>query len=432
MANQLELKRSIIKAEASGNTDKVKFLLKELNTASEPEAAPSIEGTGNGTRLSEEVDPVQKEEENESIVEVASPYAAEMAISASSNVSASTVAGYLKKNPVAAGLAYAAINYGGGYYGSYVRQDMQGGEFSFGEAHAAGAVNLMFWNTPIQSVAAGSKITSELVKSSLIQGFEKGAITGGAEVNMASLIDTGELATAEETIKVGVTTGIFGSLFQTAGLHVQKAINKFNNKTAKEIDIAVANGDITTNDLVRLEGSMKFQQDDYSLFQKALAKLRQEKELGPVKPFMGDIPKAKEEFVYVPTPEGELVKVEKSMATQAAKQSGLDKPPKDPLSEKPNPKQPDMFEDPITGKVVAFPEIEKKIKSTQKKVRHYELVSILKNAVNDPLSPMPTLHKMAAWAAPSSVTGRGIQDEVFQSSQAKKKLVRYLLTLTNT
>tara|TARA_R110002126_G_scaffold34315_2_gene106331 strand:+ start:283 stop:4020 length:3738 start_codon:yes stop_codon:yes gene_type:complete len=338
---------------------------------------------------------------------------------------------------------------------------MEGGELSYGEVAFGAFANI--WGPAgkvLQGVTATSKITPKIIAKSALTMGEHGFVLGLGYPNIKSYIDEGKLATEEETLdsglqglSYGIGLGIIApkvtQLAKTIAPAVAKVFNKFMGKSSKEIDIAVANGKITPRDLQDFDDALQKGSGDYSLFQKQVEKqILDKKTVGPTKPvFSGNLKdnkmldvdpaygvskvpesqtRGKQNMVVVELGDGAKVSVPKGEAERAAwlafkspeEQASLMQGK--PVPYKKDSEQKEMFLNP-EGKKEISPEVARRVASVQDKLLTGETTAAFDRAANavDGEGVLAKIwDRSRAWVVPSTITGRGPQDEIFYGQKS--------------
>tara|TARA_R110000824_G_scaffold54142_2_gene149555 strand:- start:937 stop:4899 length:3963 start_codon:yes stop_codon:yes gene_type:complete len=369
--------------------------------------APTINVTPDGTEV--------KEEEEEGGLTIGGA-ATELSIAMAGNVAASTTATALSFAPPVAAVSYFAINAASGWAGSYARQVQEGGELSYGEMAAGAVVNM--WGPAgkvLQGINASTKLTLPLVFEGMKAGTKHGIAVGALYPNVSSVIDTGKLASEEDTLDSVVVNGLVGGIFSSITPFIKKNFSKFFNKTPTEIDIEIANGKISLADLSKFESTLKKEVTQASLFQDELKKLSIDKrnQVGPVKPvFRNDVINETTSMNIDDTP---LI-IPKSQEEWLAKSIYLNQSKK-PLSFVKPPEQKEMFVSP-EGLLEVNPQLRRKVVSVQDNLLTMESVGVFNRALNTDETLGSVFDKQISWLIPSVVTGRGPQDEMFFAQQS--------------
>jgi len=141
-----------------------------------------------------------------------------------------------------------AVGYGigaisSGIAGSVAAQKIEGREtISWGRAIAAGLINLI----PTSEVSKAAIKSGKVLKEAAKIGAKEGAITGAAEAQITSLIDTGKFASAGETAAYAGMGGVLGG---GLGAGLQSIVKKAKGKTPDQIDESVAHNNITKEEV---------------------------------------------------------------------------------------------------------------------------------------------------------------------------------------
>lgn len=134
------------------------------------------------------------------------------------------------------------------FFGSLLAQDIEGQEeASMGRAIAAAAIGAV-----PGGVGKGVKGTMSIGKVVAREGA-KGAAFGATEATSRAVIDEGRLPTKEELAKYGGAGALFGGAL---GGVTSKVGQKFAGKTPKEIDQAVARGEIEYTDFKPMQKNL--------------------------------------------------------------------------------------------------------------------------------------------------------------------------------
>ena len=132
-----------------------------------------------------------------------------------------------------------------GIAGSVAAQKIEGREtISWGRAIAAGLINLI----PTSEVSKAAIKSGKVIKEAAKIGAKEGAITGAAEAQITSVIDTGKFASAGETAAYAGMGGVLGG---GLGAGLKSLVRKAKGKTPDQIDESVAHNDITKEEVVQ-------------------------------------------------------------------------------------------------------------------------------------------------------------------------------------
>lgn len=195
-----------------------------------------------GTKVDEEVPKfgTKVESEDPSLGQIGAGVGTEVAAGIGGQV-AGTAIGTAIAPGIGTAIGYAVGSLGSGIAGSIAAQKIEGrDDISWGRAIAAGLINLV-----PGGAAKGAKGAMTIGKVAAREAG-KGAAFGATEATSRAIIDEGRLPTVEELAQYGGAGALFGGTLGTAATKVGQ---KFAGKTAKEIDEAVATGEINYKDL---------------------------------------------------------------------------------------------------------------------------------------------------------------------------------------
>ena len=170
----------------------------------------------------------------------------------------------------------------GSFLGSLWAQDIEGQEdVSMGRAIGATVVGAIpFGGAAVKGAAGAAKITGKAIASAAGREAVKGAALGATEATIATSIDEGRLPTKEEFAAYAGGGAAFGGALGAAMPKMGKSMDKFFNKTAKEIDDGIAMGDIMYEDLEKfsLTSSAVLEGDELRSLKQDRARLDAQKE----------------------------------------------------------------------------------------------------------------------------------------------------------
>jgi hypothetical protein len=224
-----ELGKLIIKADAAGNEDDVKTLLKAYNSKD-----------ANSPTLNDKIDSPTLDSDEPTLGQVVGGVGTEAAVGIGGQAAGAAIGTAIFPG-VGTAIGYGVGSIGSGIAGSIAAQKIEGrDDISWGRAIAAGLINL----TP----GGSGKIAKGSVQIGKVAAKEaaKGSLIGATEVTSKAIVDEGRLPTPEELAQYGGVGAMFGGV---TGPVVNKVASKLAGKTAKEIDEAVATGEIDYNDL---------------------------------------------------------------------------------------------------------------------------------------------------------------------------------------
>ena len=157
-----------------------------------------------------------------------------------------TAAGAALGSTVGGAAGYVLGSIGSGIAGSLAAQKIEGREdTSWGRAIAAGLINLV-----PGGIGKGAKGATTIAKAAGREAA-KGAGFGATEATARAVIDEGRLPTMEELSQYGGAGALFGGALGAGGTALGR---KLAGKSIKEIDDAVATGELTFDDLKPLTG----------------------------------------------------------------------------------------------------------------------------------------------------------------------------------
>ena len=170
----------------------------------------------------------------------------------------------------ATGIGYIPIAFASGWAGSAFAQEREGREdFSYGRAWMGGLINLIpFSNAAKTAKAAAAMKGLTLTKSQLTKAVataetKRGAVIGATEGAGISLIDTGEVDVSD-VFMMAVGGGTLGNVIGRTGVGIKnvfseskakRVFEKLKDKTPDEIDLMVANKEITAVDIANASPS---------------------------------------------------------------------------------------------------------------------------------------------------------------------------------
>lgn len=150
------------------------------------------------------------------------------------------------------GPLYPLVAFGTGAYANYVAQKIEGREdISLGRMLAAGGINLVP-GAKLTKIGAATDITKEIVKEAAKAEAKRGAAFGAAESTAVAVIDEQRLPTATELAQYATGGAVFGGALGAASPKIAKSFSKVFGKTAGEVDVAVAKGDVDAEDIVNV------------------------------------------------------------------------------------------------------------------------------------------------------------------------------------
>jgi len=187
------------------------------------------------SRTTKQAQEVQPEAEGPSIGRIAGGLGAEVGIATSGQMAGAALA------PFTAGVSYPALAFSSGWAGSIAAQKVEGREnISHGRALFAGMINLI----------PGSNLAKVPLKTAIASGATRGAAIGAGEVTAMSVVDEGRAPTMEELVKYAGAGAAFGGVLNSLFKGGTRLWDKVKKKTPKQIDEAIANGEITPQELL--------------------------------------------------------------------------------------------------------------------------------------------------------------------------------------
>lgn len=175
-----------------------------------------------------------KESDEPELSEVATGFAADVAISTAGNVAGAALA------PATLGLSYPILSFASGVAGNLAAQELEGRDsYSWGRAIIGGIANVLPGGKAAQKAASGAKITKELVKQSVKEEAKRGAALGAGEAVATSVIDEGDLPSVEKFVTYTAGGTVLGGAL---GRYTPKMSQVLSRKTPAEIDAYVATG----------------------------------------------------------------------------------------------------------------------------------------------------------------------------------------------
>ena len=170
----------------------------------------------------------------------------------------------------ATGLGYIPIAFASGYAGSAAAQEIEGREdFSYGRAISAGLINLIPFSNAAKAAKAAAAVSGKVLsKGQITQAVvsaeaKRGAAIGAGESAATSIIDTGTVDIGN-IFTMAVGGSVLGGAIGRTGLGIKniygekqakQVFNKIQDKTPDEIDLMVANNEITVADIANASPS---------------------------------------------------------------------------------------------------------------------------------------------------------------------------------
>jgi len=294
--------------------------------------------------------------------------------------------------PVGAGVAIAGT-FGAGFLGSMVAQDIEGGETSIGRATAGGFLNFVKGSKLLEGVNASTKITPGLVRQVMGSEAKRGAAFGAGESTVASLIDTGQLPDAERFLMSAAAGTIFGGGLGGVLPKATKSLSKFANKTPDEIDLDIANGKITEEDVNNVEELSQLEL--FSAEDTSLIDAYEPRKIEPtLKPTLGEETTTTVEDYIRKIKKLQQEKADAGVKSQVNKASRL--------------KDDDLFSSEVA------PEVKVRVSEVADTVAQKEASKVLLDATN---TEGGFLQKALAYLVPSRITGKGVQNEIFEANK---------------
>ena len=150
---------------------------------------------------------------------------------------------------VGTAIGYGIGSVGSGIAGSIAAQKIEGQEdISWGRAIAAGLINLVPGGAA-KGAKGAAKITGAVVGRAAAKEAVKGAAFGATEATSRAIIDEGRLPTREELAQYGGAGALFGGALGAATPKISKTIDGLLGKTPKQIDEAIARGEVDLDDV---------------------------------------------------------------------------------------------------------------------------------------------------------------------------------------
>ena len=148
--------------------------------------------------------------------------------------------------PIGAGIGYVSGALTSGFLGSLVEQEIEGKEkMSYGRASVNALMNLIPGGVG-KAAQRGPKwfrsLTGAAAKRPVLTTAAIGGASGPAYVLGERYAETGELPTAEEMIKTGLITSVFGAGIGKTSQYGQELLGKFAGRNQDAIDKLVRSG----------------------------------------------------------------------------------------------------------------------------------------------------------------------------------------------
>ena len=152
----------------------------------------------------------------------------------------------------ATGLFYIPVAFSGGIASSIAAQKSFGdGEVNYGRALFNGLLTVIPFAPAVRNVTKFSKITPKLIKQAAKTEAKRGAAIGAGYEVFTSPEQEGEITLSD--VATGAAIGVVGGItLGTATPYLTKTLKKFVGKTETQINQAIARGDITKDEAIKV------------------------------------------------------------------------------------------------------------------------------------------------------------------------------------
>ena len=152
----------------------------------------------------------------------------------------------------ATGLLYIPVAFSGGVATSIAAQKSFGdGEVNYGRALFNGLLTVIPFAPTIRNLTKFSKITPELIKQAAKTEAKRGAAIGAGYEVFTSPEQEGEITLSD--VATGAAIGVVGGItLGTATPYLTKTLKNFVGKTETQINQAIARGDITKDEAIKV------------------------------------------------------------------------------------------------------------------------------------------------------------------------------------
>ena len=147
--------------------------------------------------------------------------------------------------PVGAGIGYVTSALSGGFAGSIAEQKILGEDISYGKAGVNALANVIpggVGKLAGKGPKVVQKVVSAIAKKPITTTAAISGASGLAQVAGERFVETGELPSTEDMVKVGLVSSVLGAGLGKTSQYGSELLRKFASKDASEIDNLVRSG----------------------------------------------------------------------------------------------------------------------------------------------------------------------------------------------